>query len=80
MTWGEDVEGVIFIHSKPVGTEVAFWRLKISSRKLKRKKDKINIALQALIREEIKQKVCRDMKGIYEISFRRKNVCTDKSN
>lgn len=46
----------------------------------RKKKGKINIALQALIREEIRQKVCRDMKVIYEISFRRKLVCTDKSN
>lgn len=76
MTWGEVVGEIIFISSVPVWAEVAFWRLKISSQK----KEKRNISFQPLFWEEIKQNVCRDMEVIYEISFRKKSGCTDKSN
>lgn len=74
MTWGEEVWEIILISCVPVGAEVDFWRLKRKPKRKKKIKEKINISFQALLREEIKQNVCRDIKVIYEISFRKEVV------
>lgn len=53
---------------------MTFEGLRGNLRGKKKIKEKINISFQALLREEIKQNVCRDIKVIYEISFRKEVV------